>query len=241
MLHLYLDYGLSVVKLGEVARVPIGSFSLTGPERRNLRQLWRKNVEAGCVFEVLQPESLPEVLPQLRAVSDEWLKFKKGNEKGFSLGFFNDAYVLQHPVAVARKDGRIVAFANVWQSGMRDELEADLMRYSDAAPTGVMRYLLAEMMLWGKENGYKWFNLGTAPLSGMRTAAEAPVWHKLANAVRGYGERFYNFQGIRDFKERFHPEWEPRFLVSPGGTARPIVLANIAGLIAKGAGGIISR
>lgn len=241
LLYLYLDHGLSVAKLGEEARVPLTDFSLDGPKRRNLRRVWRKVVEDGYTFEVLPPEALPPLMPELRAVSDTWLTEKEVREKGFSLGFFDDAYVLQHPVGLVRHEGRIVAFANVWMSGGGEELEVDLMRYTHDAPPGIMRYVLVEMMLWGKAHGFRWFNLGMAPLSGLSVHTGAPIWNQIASAVRGAGERFYNFDGIRDFKQWFYPEWSPRFLVSPGGTARPIILANIASLIAGGLDGVIRK
>ena len=53
-------------------------------------------------------------MDQLRAVSDDWLAAKASAEKGFSLGFFDEAYVSRFPVAVIERDGRIQAFANIW-------------------------------------------------------------------------------------------------------------------------------
>jgi phosphatidylglycerol lysyltransferase len=241
LLHFYLDYGLSVVKLGEEARVCLDDFSLDGPQRRNLRRVWRKAVDAGCSVEVVSPPSVTPYLPELRAISDAWLDSKHSREKGFSLGFFDDDYVARFPAALVRREGRIIAFASIWNSGKNEELEVDLMRYLPDAPPGIMRYLMVEVMLWGRSIGYHWLNLGMAPLSGLRSAAGAPIWHQLGAAVRGYGERYYNFQGVREFKEWFYPEWEPRFLVSPGGRARPVVLANIAGLIGGGLGGVLRK
>ncbi len=104
-----------------------------------------------------------------------------------------------------------------------------------------MRYVLVEMMLWAKTENFRWFNLGMASLSGMSVHSGAPIWNQLAVAVRGYGERFYNFQGIRDFKQWFYPDWEPRFLVSPGGALRPVILANIASLVAGGLEGVVKK
>jgi phosphatidylglycerol lysyltransferase len=241
LLYLYLDHGLSVVKLGEEARVLLTDFSLEGAQRRNLRRVWRKFVEDGYTFEVVPVEAVQLLLPELRAISNAWLEEKKTREKGFSLGFFQDSYVRQHPIGIVRHNGQIVAFANTWLSGEREEMEVDLMRYTSAAPQGIMRYLLVEMMLWGKGEGFHWFNLGMAPLSGLSLHAGAPVWNQLSVAVRGAGERFYNFQGIREFKQWFYPEWSPRFLVSAGGTTRPLVLANIASLIAGGLDGIVQK
>ena len=42
------------------------------------------------------------------------------------------------------------------------------------------------------------------------------------------GAAFYNFEGLRKFKEKFAPEWEPRYLAAPGAWSMPIVLAEIA-------------
>ncbi|MGI8510208.1 MAG: phosphatidylglycerol lysyltransferase domain-containing protein [Gemmatimonadaceae bacterium] len=241
LLYLYLDHGLSVVKLGEEARVSLAEFSLEGSNRRNLRRVWRKIVDEGCTFEVVQPDALGAIMPELRAISDQWMQQKHAREKAFSLGFFEEAYVSRYPVALARKEGRIVAFSNAWVSGRHEEIEADLMRYTDDAPPGIMRYLLVEMMLWGKSEGFHWFNLGMASLSGLSVHSRAPIWNQIAVTVRGYGEKFYNFQGIREFKQWFYPEWEPRFLVSPGGALRPVVLANIASLVAGGLEGVVKK
>ncbi len=240
-LYLYLDLGLSVVKLGEEARVPLESFSLEGPERRNLRRAWRRAEQDGCSFEVIDAQQVCSILPQLHAISDQWLANKRTREKRFSLGFFDERYLSRYPAALIRRNGDIVAFANVWQSGDKTELSVDLMRFTAAAPPGVMRYLLTELMLWGKERGYEWFNLGMAPLSGLQASAVAPLWNQLGTTIYGYGERFYNFQGVRDFKEWFHPVWEPKYLVSAGGAARPVIIANIASLIAGGLEGVVGK
>jgi phosphatidylglycerol lysyltransferase len=241
LLYIYLDHGLNVVKLGEEARVSLANFSLEGANRRNLRRVWRKMVDDGYTFEMIQPEGIPPILPQLRAVSDEWIEQKKAREKSFSLGAFDEDYVSRYPVGVARKDGRIVAFSNAWLSGRKSEVEADLMRYTAEAPPGIMRYVLIEMMLWAHQKGFAWFNLGMASLSGLSVHRGAPTWNQLALAIRGYGERFYNFQGIREFKQWFYPEWEPLFLASPGGAARPLIIANIASLISGDLQGILKK
>jgi phosphatidylglycerol lysyltransferase len=241
LLHLYLDYALTVVKLGEVARVSLPSFSLDGPQRRNLRRVWRKAVDDGCRFEVVTGVALDEVIPRLRSVSDEWMREKRTREKRFSLGRFDEVFVRRSPIGVVRRGDEIVAFVTLWCSGERAEVEGDLMRYGAAAPPGIMRYALIESMLWARDQGYAWFNLGGAPLSGIQTSTVSPIWNQIGLAVRGVGERYYNFQGVRTFKEWFYPEWEPTYLVSPGGAARPIILANIASLISGSARGVFRR
>jgi len=109
---MYLEFGLSVVKLGEVARVPLAGWTLDMPERRTLRRTHRKLVRDGLTFEMIAPAQLAPLIPQLREISDDWLAAKSAAEKGFSLGFFDEGYLSRFPVAVLERGGRIEAFAN---------------------------------------------------------------------------------------------------------------------------------
>ncbi len=179
--------------------------------------------------------------PSSKAVSNAWLAAKGTREKGFSLGFFSPEYVSQFAGAVVRHEGRIVAFANVWTGADREELSVDLMRYLRDAPNGVMEYMFVKLMLWGREQGYRWFNLGMAPLSGMQDHALAPLWMRLGALLYRHGENFYNFQGIRQYKDKFDPVWEPKYLASPGGLALPRIVTNVAALIAGGLRGVVRK
>ncbi len=137
--------------------------------------------------------------------------------------------------------GRVVAFANVWTAAEREELSVDLMRFVRDAPNGVMEYMFVKLMLWGREQGYRWFNLGMAPLSGMQDHALAPLWMRLGALLYRHGENFYNFQGIRQYKDKFAPVWEPKYLASPGGLALPRIVTNVAALIAGGLRGVVLK
>jgi lysylphosphatidylglycerol synthetase-like protein (DUF2156 family) len=46
---------------------------------------------------------------------------------------------------------------------------------------------------------------------------------------------------LRQYKEKFDPEWEPKYLASPGGLALPRILTNIASLISGGLKGVIAK
>jgi phosphatidylglycerol lysyltransferase len=144
-------------------------------------------------------------------------------------------------IGIVRKEEKILAFANLLQGMDKEELSIDLMRYLPEAPHGVMDYLFIELMLWGKKEGYQWFNLGMAPLSGMEDHALVPLWNRIGAFIFRHGEHFYNFQGLREYKEKFNPLWEPKYLASPGGLALPRVLINIASLISGGVKGVVSR
>lgn len=240
-LDLYLDLGLTLMKLGEEARVRLEDFSLEGAARKSLRYTVRKLEKEGVTFEWVPVEGVPALLPVLKTVSDAWLVEKRGAEKRFSLGSFDKRYLSHFPICLVRQNDRIVAFANVWPGADKEELSPDLMRFTPDAPNGTMEYLFTKMMLAGQERGFKWYNLGMAPLSGLENRALAPLWARLGGLIFRHGEHFYNFQGLRQYKEKFDPEWSPKYLASPGGLILPVILTNVATLISGSLRGVIAR
>jgi len=241
-LPLMLDLGLVPFKLGEEALVPLHDFSLEGSRRRDLRQALRKAEEReGASFEVLPAPQDPAILDAIQQVSQDWMAEKHVAEKGFSLGAFSRPYLARCDIAVVRVEGRIVAFANLWASGGHEELSVDLMRYRSDAPKGIMDYLFTRLMLHGHAQGYARFSLGMAPLSGVEARPGAPLWHTVASLAWQHGEHFYNFEGLRAYKEKFDPTWSPRFLMISHAMQLPAVLADLVALTSGGIEGALHR
>lgn len=236
----YLDLGLSILKIGEVARVDLRGFTLEGSKRKDLRQARNRALRDGFVFSVIPRDELNAVLPDLRHISDAWLERKQGEEKGFSLGAFTEDYMLNFDVAVLRDpEGRIVAFANLFQGANQHELSLDLMRYLPDAPHFAMDSLFAEMMLWGAETGFHWASLGAAPFAGVQNRELAPLWNRIGGFIYEHGEHFYRFEGLRAYKEKFDPVWSPNYLACPGGMAAPRILYEVNVLVSGGLRGLM--
>ncbi|MEI8027230.1 MAG: bifunctional lysylphosphatidylglycerol flippase/synthetase MprF [Pseudomonadota bacterium] len=240
-LHLYVEAGLSLIKIGEEAIVDLQNFSLEGRSQKGLRNIMNRFLKEGYSFAVVPVEEVPALLPELERISSDWLESKHVKEKRFSMGFFSEEYLKNFPVGVVRKDGDILAFANLWETPKKTELSVDLMRYSRNAPQGVMDYLFSQLMMSGKSQGYKTFNLGMAPFSGMKQGPLAPLWSRVGAVIYGFGEHFYNFQGLREYKEKFHPTWRSKFLASQTGITTPVLLTNIASLISGGIKGVLLK
>jgi phosphatidylglycerol lysyltransferase len=240
-LPLYLDLGLTLIKIGEEAHVPLDTFSLEGRGGKDFRHLLHHVAGEGCSFELIPPERVSSLFRKLKQISDAWLAEKNTREKRFSLGSFQEVYIRHFPAAIVRREGKVLAFANVWLGAEKEELSFDLMRYLPESPHGVMDYLFIQLMLWGKQEGYRWFNLGMAPLSGLGDRVLSPLWSRLGAFIFRHGEHFYNFQGLRQYKEKFDPQWEPRYLVTPAGLALPRILTNLATLISGGLKGIAAK
>jgi len=177
----------------------------------------------------------------LKSISDAWLGEKSSAEKGFSLGFLSESYLSRADVAIIRQGDTPIAFANLWMGADKHELSIDLMRYRPGATHGVMEFLFIQLMLWGKEHGYEWFDLGMAPLSGLDSRRLSPMWNRLSNLLFQHGEQFYNFKGLRSYKSKFSPEWTPKYMASPSGLATPQILANVSTLVSGGVVGLFRR
>ena len=233
-LHQYANFGLTFVKLGEEAVVNLSTFCLEGSRGKPFRHALRHLENHSATCRVICAERVASIIDDLHAVSDDWLEHKAGGEKGFSLGFFRPDYIARFPVAIVERGGRILAFASVWPGPGKVELSVDLMRFHHDAPNGVMEGLLVHVMRWGQEQGYRLFSLGMAPLSGFERSPVAPLWTRLGSFLYSHGETFYNFQGLRAYKDKFHPTWESRYLAYPGGLMLARTLADVAAIIAGG-------
>lgn len=230
-LPLFLDMGLVALKLGEVARVDLTKFSLDGPSRQPFRYADRRADKDGLTFEIIPAAEVEPILPRLRYISDTWLDFKSGSEKRFSLGYFDDDYLKHFDTAVMKKDGEIVAFANLWRGADKHEITVDLMRYLPNISKLMMDALFAKLLMACKAEGYNWFNLGAAPLSGLSGSRLASRWNRFGSFLYKRGADLYHFDGLKAFKEKFDPVWAPHYMVCPGGLETPRALIDATTLI----------
>ena len=233
MLPFFVDLGLGTIKYGEEAMIPLADFTLAGPKAKSLRHSLRRAEAEGLTFAILPAAQVPALLPELRIISDAWLEEKGGREKHFSLGRFDADYLSRFDLAVVRDGLRIVAFANIWASGDGQEISVDLMRHVPEVAYGAMDLLFVRLFEWGAGQGYARFNLGVAPLSGIEGNRLAPVWAKLARTLFENGEALYGFAGLRAFKDKYTPDWTPRYIATPRGVSMIRALAGLVRAVAN--------
>ncbi len=132
-----------------------------------------------------------------------------------------------------------MGFANLLEGPRGEELSVDLMRYSARREEagglhGVMDYLFLKLILHAKERGFARFNLGMAPLASVGEERWARPIERLAHLFFRHGEQWYNYQGLRRYKEKFDPSWEPRYMAYPRPWDWPAASTTTAVLIAGG-------
>ena len=216
-LDLYKHSGFDAISVGEEGIVDLETFTLEGKASKPLRAPINKLTNAGFTFTVHEPPISDELLEELRAISNEWLTFMHGSEKRFSLGWFEDNYVRNSPIgAVHAPEGWVTAFANFVPEYQANEITVDLMRRHHEIENGTMEFLFVSLFQWAKAQGYHRFNLGLSALSGVGEHSDDPAIEKVMHWVYQHVNQFYNFKGLHSFKEKFHPEWSPRYLLYPG-------------------------
>lgn len=223
-LETYQTLGFKTLKIGEEAIVDLSRFTLEGKAGKNLRTAVNKLTKEGYRVQFYVPPIAEPLLKELRAISDQWLAHMEGAEKKFSLGWFDDDYIRECEIAVVEdKAGDPVAFANVVPEYQLPEATIDLMRHQTDIERGTMDFLFISLFQHFKALGYQGFNLGLAALSGVGETGESTRIEKGMHYLYEHLNQFYNFQGLRSYKDKFHPHWESRYIVYPTLVALPEV------------------
>jgi phosphatidylglycerol lysyltransferase len=240
-LPFYMDIGLTAIKLGEEARVDLHKFDIEakGKEMKDLRYTWNRGGRDGLSLEIYEVGQAP--MEELKVISDAWLLGKNVREKGFSLGRFSLDYLKHFRIAIVHFQGKPVAFSNLLETSRNDLASLDLMRSHPEAPKLTMEFMMVGLILHYKKEGFARFSLGMVPLSGLQPRRGAPLTQRLGSMVFSRGEQLYNFQGLRRFKDKFQPDWEPRYMAVPAGLDPLVALADTAALIAGGLTGLVKR
>ena len=230
-LPFYLDAGLTVMKLGEDARVRLELFRLEGGAVAHLRYALKRGARDGLTFEFIRPECSSAVMGTIAAISNEWLDARGGDEKAFSVASFEPRFIERQWIAIVRQQSEAIAFASVMTTDGRNEASVGLMRHRPKASPYSMEFLFTQLILALKSEGFETLSLGVAPLSGVRRAPLSSRWHWLGAQIWEHGDRFYNFKGLRTFKGKFNPTWEPRYFAASGTVGPFVALADAATLI----------
>jgi phosphatidylglycerol lysyltransferase len=207
------DRGYRFFKIGEEAKVCLKRFSIEGKKSAKIRSTKNKFIREGYNFSVVYPPFSSELLGELKSVSNEWLADRQ--EKSFSVSSFREDYVDRFMVSLLRNsDGKLVAFASLPTDQKKSEtISIDLMRYTIDCPSGAMDMVFISTILWAKEKGYTSCSLGMSPLSNVGIQKDAYLKERLARYAFLNGCKFYNFKGLRRYKDKFATNWSPRYLV----------------------------
>jgi phosphatidylglycerol lysyltransferase len=228
-LEIYQSAGFKSLCIGQEAVVDLATFTLAGGENKNIRTSVNRMTKMNYHAEVLPPPQSHEMLAELHEVSDEWLTIKNGTEMRFSVGWYDDNYIRDGAAIVIRDpQGKVNAFANIVPEYQRSEVSIDLMRHRRDTENGLMDFLFASLLQWAKDNRYTTFSLGLSALSGLGEHSDDPAIERAMHYIFEQVDQFYNFKGLHAYKDKYHPNWEPRYLVYPNAANLPAIALALA-------------
>jgi phosphatidylglycerol lysyltransferase len=233
MLELYKKLGLRVLKIGEQAIIDLERFGTDTVDKKAFRRVLRRFEEGGYGLTRHAPPHERRLLDDLESISNEWLTLPGRRERGFALGHFDRDYLDKTPVYVVRDaSGAALAFVNQVPSYRDGEATIDLMRHRAGMPNGTMDFLFIKLMLAFRSEGFKWFDLGLAPMTPGRDIPGASLRGKVTQQIYKYFRRifFYRFAGLYNYKAKFEPDWEDNFLVHQGG---PMDLVKVTAALVR--------
>jgi phosphatidylglycerol lysyltransferase len=211
-LPVYYEFSKKSLFLGQEGVVDLNSFSLEGGEKKSIRNALNKINDQGYTTHINIPPLRDGLIQKLKAVSDEWLKLTEREEIIFSQGMFVEKEIKEQTViSVENSEEKIIAFLNIIPDYVKNEGTYDLLRKTADAPNGIMDYILVELFKYFKANGIQYVNLGFAPMSGLNDP------HNFTEKSMKFAyekiRSFSHYKGQRDYKDKFNPRWNDKFLI----------------------------
>ena len=214
---LYRERGMHAIYLGDEAILRLDDFSLDGAERKAVRAAV-KHVEKGHTFELIaESEATPETVAELNEISAEWRQ--GAPERGFTMELGEDvegtdpSFVLA--IARDRTTERVEGFLRfVPVYGEEPGYSLDLMRRRPSSTNGMTEFLIARAAQALGARGFKRLSLNFAAWGRLLDSAEdAGLSGRLQRLMAKGLNPFFQIQSLRDFNQKFGPEWVPRSVV----------------------------
>jgi phosphatidylglycerol lysyltransferase len=233
-LPVYQKLGLRALKLAEEALIDLREFTLSGNKRAGLRAMVNKAAKTGMGVMRYDARAKRDAVidEQLESISAEWLAEKRLPEMGFTLGRFSLEAIEEIPVFIVLMDNAVKAFCSWLPYRDGRAVVLDLMRKRKDTVAGTMDFLLAESLLQLKAEGLDEASLSNAPLAnvgdphGTLDRGVALLFEKMNS--------FYGYKNLFQFKKKFSPRWEGRYLIYPAGTDLPRVAYALTGVHSSG-------
>ena len=227
-LPVYYELSRKSLFLGQEGVVDLDSFTLEGGEKKSIRNALNKIKEQGYTTHINTPPLRDGLIQKLKSVSDEWLRLTEREEIIFSQGMFVEKEIKEQTViSIENKEEKIIAFLNIIPDYVKNEGTYDLLRKTSDAPNGIMDHILVELFNYFKSTGLRYINLGFAPMSGL----DDP--HNFTEKSMKFAyekiRSFSHYKGQRDYKDKFNPQWNDKFLIY----SNDYDLLQVPGVLAK--------
>lgn len=224
--QLYVERGLHTVYLGDEAVVDVRGFSLAGKKWKSIRQSSGRVERTYTYVWVAETDISRELLAELNDISRRWRG--KTPERGFTMTLSQDVEGTNPDFRLCiamDENGRPGGFLRVVPIyGAHSGYTLDIMRRDPDTPNGMTEFLLTRTIMKLDELGFERFSMNFAAWGRF---FEDDVDYTMTQRVVKLGlnlmSPFYQIKSLKEFNQRFHPEWVPRCIAYEGFRSLPRV------------------
>jgi lysyl-tRNA synthetase class 2 len=216
----YRRLGLRPIKLGDEAVLCPERFSLEGRPIRKVRQSVARLTKAGYRLRVVAAGEIDPVLrARLDAVSDAWRG--RQPERGFTMAM-DALYDADTLLAVAETaEGEVGGFLHLVPSPAGRGYSLSAMRRRPETPNGLMEFLIAETLAWGRKHDVREVSLNFCVFTDLLRPGRG--WRRVARRTLLGADRLFQLERLYSFSRKFFPEWRPRYVCVERLTDVPLV------------------
>lgn len=228
---IYDEAGFKLLKGGEEAIIDLTAWDMKGKAKEDLRTAYNKGKRLNWQFKVYDSEIKDEtVINQIRAINEAWLREKYGGEMGFMMGItpiFGGSETLV--ATVSDGEGNLMAFMTLAPIYGRQGWIGDHVRRNEKAPNGVIDFLMVSLILTLKDQGFKMLSMGEAPLHGVgEQDSNRLTLERLMRLIYENFNSVYHYKQLYEYKAKWRPMWEDRFIAYPYTIAFPRIVVALA-------------
>ena len=228
---LYQEMNLKLFHVGDQALVDLQQVDSITEADSPLSNSWNTVKSAGYEFSIVEGDELKTVLPVLERIDQEWQSERGGLPLKFSIGRFNYESIMHGPVGLIKKADQIEGFLTLWLGITQDEFAVGFARYTSDTPAEILDFMLIEAIRWGQAEKYRYLDLGEAPMADWHSTEHMEMRSQLMSLAFRFGKHLYSYQGVRNYKDRFSPVWNPIYVAWPADRPLGTVLSDIAQII----------
>ena len=208
-----LDF--SVLKIGEEALLFPTHFSLSGAEMKKVRNSVNHVKSSGVTFAWVPLTHISEKMRrEIQELHANTIKQKNMRRLTFSIEFYPLPFEPNGYLALAHNStGQLEAALSFLPYENGQKLALDMILRKPDSINGVVDTLIAESMTFFSQKNIQEVSLGLVTLASTKPDQVTPkLMQKGRTILFKHFNQFYNYRSLFMFKEKFKPEWQPRYI-----------------------------
>jgi phosphatidylglycerol lysyltransferase len=207
--QIYDDVGLDIFDVGQEAKIELNNFEKSNEKLKSFYDLENKLKTEGFIYKSLKSNMFSKYKTEFSEINKQWIQNTDYFEMNFIPGKYDESYMQNMDFSIVEKNGKIYAFSIFFKTGNKYEISSGIIRYLKSE-YDLFSYIIFRNIIYAKNDGYKWFDLGFAYFNQSKNSGELA---KYFAKMFMFAEHFkYNIALLRDFKEKFYPVWRNKYI-----------------------------